>query len=138
MRTNNSFSIITVIAFIFLTAIAIMLPFAIIGLVGYVIYKFVIWNNRKKRLPEINKRYSLFFDLRDRCKSNTDFFIENGNKEFRKDYQKIYNTLMYNDNYWSNLIEQKEDKEFYEMYNGLNNAITYQVERLNNNLLLNN
>jgi hypothetical protein len=45
---------------------------------------------------------------------------------------------MYNDNYWSNLIEQKEDKEFYEMYNGLNNAITYQVERLNNNLLLNN
>ena len=138
MRTNNSFSIITVIAFIFLTAIAIMLPFAIIGLVGYVIYKFVIWNNRKKRLPEINKRYSLFFDLRDRCKSNTDFFIENGNKEFRKDYQKIFNTLMYNDNYWSNLIEQKEDKEFYEMYNGLNNAITYQVERLNNNLLLNN
>jgi hypothetical protein len=138
MRTNNSFSIITVIAFIFFTAIAIMLPFAIIGLVGYVIYKFVIWNNRKKRLPEINKRYSLFFDLRDRCKSNTDFFIENGNKEFRKDYQKIYNTLMYNDNYWSNLIEQKEDKEFYEMYNGLNNAITYQVERLNNNLLLNN
>jgi hypothetical protein len=136
MRNNNTFSIITVIAFVFLTVIAVMMPFAIIALIGYGVYKFIIWYNRKKRLPEINKRYSLFLDLRDRCKSNTDFFIDHGTREFKKDYQKIYNSLMYNDNYWSNLIEQKEGKEFYDLYNGLNNAITFQLERLNNNLLL--
>lgn len=129
-RSNDIASIVTFASLIVLAAIAFLLPIAIIGFVGFAIYKGFVWYNRKKRLPEINRRYAQYVDLKIKCKSYSDYVIDNASKSYVRDYQKLYNTICYNENYWNAIIEQKGSKEFDDLCNGLNAAVDFQVERV--------
>jgi len=116
-----------------LTAIAIVaffLPFALILFAIYGIYKFIVWYNKKQRQPETNKRYALLNNLRNECEKHVNIINQSKNKEFIKDYQYLFNLVMYNDEEWIAFIEKKDGKDFYEYYQGFVNAVEFQSNRI--------
>lgn len=130
MRISEENKVVIIVLIVILIAvISFILPIALIFLAVFGIYKAVVWYKKKQIQPEINKRYSLLFSLRDECEKYVELVNKTENKEYIKDYQYLYNWVMYNDDVWAEIIEEKDGKEFYYRYEGFTNSIEYQSKR---------